>query len=138
MIKSLFPEDMLNKPLGADMSLEGIASKLTYFTEQFHLIHWQTSVYSEHLAVGSAYDFIHDFKDDVIEKLMGYIGGKPRAFKIPPISDGVSASTLAKEVKDYAQELQNYASANGYPDIENMAQDLSGHMAKLLYLLTLS
>ena len=136
-INPLFPEDML-KSSGSDMSLEGIASKLTYFHEQLHLIHWQTSIYAEHLAVGSFYDYIHGFKDDVIEKLMGYTGRKPRAFKMIPITDGASAVAISNEIKEYASELQSYADSNGYSDIENMAQELSGNAAKTLYLLTLS
>lgn len=136
-IRSLFPDDMM-KSMGADMSLEGVASKLTYFHTQIHLIHWQTSSYAEHMALGGLYDFVHDFKDDVIEKLMGYTGRKPKAFKMLPIIDSSNASTIVAELKDYAHELEMFAESNNYPDIENMAQDLSGHAAKTLYLLTLS
>lgn len=137
-LKSLFPEDMMMKPTGSDMSLEGIATKLTYFHEQIHLIHWQTNVYAEHMATGALYDFVHDFKDGVIEKLMGYTGKKPRAFRMLPIVDTPTTSLVVTELKTWAKELADYANSMGYSDIENMAQDLSGNAAKTLYLLTLS
>jgi hypothetical protein len=137
MALTLFPDNMMKSAV-ADMSLEGIAGRLTYFHEQLHLIHWQTSIYAEHMAMGSLYEYIQDFKDDVIEKLMGYTGRKPRAFKIMPVSDGMGAVAVVTEVKMFAAELEQYAEANGYGDISNMSQDLSGHAVKTLYLLTLS
>ena len=136
-IKSLFPEEMI-KSSGGEMTLETIASKLTYFHEQLHLIHWQTSSYAEHQALGSLYDEVQDFKDDVIEKLMGYMGKRPKAFKLQPIVDSISSTSVVQELKSFASSLEEWAEENGYPDVENMAQDLSGKAAKTLYLLTLS
>lgn len=120
------------------MSLEGIAAKLTYFHEQLHLIHWQTSSYAEHVAIGNLYDYVHGFKDDVIEKLMGYTGKKPRSFKFIPIIDNAVVTSVVNDLRSWASELGSYAKSNGYDDIENMSQDLSGHAVKTLYLLTLS
>lgn len=136
-LKSLFPEEMV-KSSGAEMTLEGIAAKLTYFHEQLHLLHWQTTSYAEHQALGSLYDDIQDFKDDVIEKLMGYMGKRPKAFKLQPIVDSISSTSVVQEVKTFAKSLEEWAEANEYCDVENMAQDLSGKAAKTLYLLTLS
>ena len=135
MAKSLFPDEMLKS---GEMSLEAIASKLTYFHEQLHLLHWQTTSYAEHQALGGLYDSIHDFKDDVIEKLMGYMGKRPRAFKMQPIMDTTSATGVVQELKSFAHELMEWAEQNQYCDVENMAQDLSGKAAKTLYLLTFS
>ena len=71
MAKSLFPDEMMKS---GELNLETIAGKLTYFHEQLHLTHWQTKSYAEHQALGGLYDYVHDFKDGVIEKLMGYTG----------------------------------------------------------------
>lgn len=139
MAKSLFPEEMLMKTAPSfDFSLEGVAQKLKHFEEQIHLIHWQTSIYAEHLCTGDLYDYLHDFRDDVIEKMMGYTSRKPKAFKFLPINDGVTSTSIITELKEWANELQSFASANKMNDIENMSQDLSGKAAKSLYLLTLS
>ena len=134
-MKSLFPQEMIS---GNDMSIEGIASKLTYFHEQLHLIHWQTSIYAEHLAMGSLYDYVHDFKDSVIEKIMGYTNRKPGTVKMLPIMTGVTSVSVVTELKEYAKELKVFAETNKFLDISNMADDLSGNAAKTLYLLTLS
>jgi len=136
-MKSLFPENMMSKSNGGEMSLESIASKLTYFHEQLHLIHWQTSSYSEHMATGALYDYVHDFKDGVIEKLMGYTGKRPTGMKMEPLATASSTSVVA-ELMSFASSLKSYAESNGYHDISNLADALSGEAAKTKYLLTLS
>ena len=138
MEQSFFPESILSKGSPSDMTLESIAAKLTYYHLQLHLIHWQTNSYAEHMCLGSLYDYVHDFKDDVTEKLMGYMGRKVRSFKLIPIQDNMMATSIVNEVKSWAAELGSFAKANGYADIDNMSQDLSGHCVKTLYLLTLS
>ena len=73
MAKSLFPDEMMKS---GELNLETIAGKLTYFHEQLHLLHllhWQTKSYAEHQALGGLYDYVHDFKDGVVEKIMGYV-----------------------------------------------------------------
>lgn len=139
MAKSLFPSDMLsNISATSEMTLEGIAGKLTYFHEQLHLLHWQTQSYAEHQALGGLYDYVHDFKDGVIEKLMGYMGKRPKAFKIEPCSDGVSADAVVSSLLSFSSSLKSFAESNGYHDISNLADALSGEAAKARYLLTLS
>jgi len=135
-IKSLFPQEMLNSSSG-EMTLENIAGKLTYFHEQLHLIHWQTSSYAEHQAVGGLYDYVHDFKDGVIEKLMGYTGRKPGPYKIEPLTNCTSSECVSN-LLSFSSSLKSYAESNGYHDISNLADALSGEAAKTKYLLTLS
>jgi hypothetical protein len=136
-VKSLFPEEML-KSSGGEMSLESVAGKLTYFHEQLHLLHWTTTSYAEHQALGGLYDYVHDFKDGVIEKLMGYMGKRPKAPKMEPLSDTASASIVVSELMSFASSLKSFAESNGFHDIANLADALSGEAAKTKYLLTLS
>ncbi len=136
-MKSLFPEEMV-KSSGGEMTLEGIAGKLTYFHEQLHLLHWTTTSYAEHQALGGLYDYVHDFKDGVIEKLMGYTGKRPKAPKVEPLSDTASASIVVSELMSFASSLKSYAESNSFHDISNLADALSGEAAKTKYLLTLS
>jgi hypothetical protein len=139
MAKSLFPSDMLaSSAASSEMTLEGIAGKLTYFQEQLHLLHWQTESYAEHKALGKLYEYIQDFKDDAIEKLMGYTGRRPKAFKIEPCSDGVGADAVVSSLLSFSSSLKSFAESNGYHDISNLADALSGEAAKTRYLLTLS
>lgn len=135
-LKSLFPEEMI-KSSPQEMSLEAIASKLTYFHEQLHLLHWQTSSYAEHQALGGLYDYVHDFKDGVVEKLMGYTGRKPGVFKMEPLTSS-TADAVVSELLGFSSSLKSYAENNSYHDIANLADALSGEAAKTKYLLTLS
>lgn len=131
---SIFPEDMKSS---RNMSLESIAGTLTYFHEELHLLHWQTTSYAQHQALGGLYDYVHGFKDGVIEKLMGYMGKRPKAFKIESLKEA-TPMMVVNELSKFAYDLYLWAGENKYCDVENLAQELSGEAAKTKYLLTLS
>ena len=134
MAKSLFPDEMMKS---GELNLETIAGKLTYFHEQLHLTHWQTKSYAEHQALGGLYDYVQDFKDGVIEKLMGYTGKRPAAYKIEALS-ATDSTVVVTALMDFASNLKRYAESNSFHDIANLADALSGEAAKTKYLLTLS
>jgi hypothetical protein len=135
-IKSLFPEDMM-KSSGGEMTIESIAAKLTYFHEQLHLLHWQTQSYAEHQALGGLYDYVHDFKDGLIEKIMGYTGKRPTAYKIEPLTN-CTGNQCVSDLLSFASSLKDYGERNSFHDVCNLADALSGEAAKTKYLLTLS
>ena len=55
---SIFPDSMKPSKVATEgLTLETIASKLTYFQEQVHLLHWQTNSYAEHKNLGSLYEY---------------------------------------------------------------------------------
>lgn len=139
MAKSLFPQEMLSSASG-ELSPDSIATKLTYFELQLHNLHWATRSYAEHMALGGLYDAVFDLKDEITEKIMGYTGtrakiGNPGQLK--DYSPGVSTQVVT-ELMTFAKQLENYGAGNNMPDIENIAQSLSGTAAKTKYLLTLS
>ena len=136
-LKSLFPEDMISKGASSELSLESIATKLTYFHEQLHLLHWQTTSYAEHQALGGLYDYVHDFKDGLVEKIMGYTGKRPTPYKIEPLIN-CSGSQCVANLLSFASQLKEYGEKNAYHDVCNLADSLSGEAAKTKYLLTLS
>lgn len=139
MAKSLFPSEML-KSSGGELSPDVIATKLTHFELQLHNLHWATKSYAEHMALGGLYDKVFDLKDEIIEKIMGYTGTRAKIGAHSPLKDygaGVSESVV-NELQAFAKQLEAYGEANGMPDIENIAQGLSGDAAKTKYLLTLS
>ncbi len=135
MEKSLFPEKMMRT---SELSIEIVAGKLTYFHDQLHLLHWNTKSYAEHMALGGLYDYVHDFKDGVIEKLMGYVGKRVTSLTIAPISPTASPTAVVADLMAFAHELKVWAGSNSYDDVENLAQSLSGEASKTKYLLTLS
>ena len=120
------------------MTTEDVAGRIAFFHEQIHVIHWNTKIFAEHKATGSFYEYLQDFKDDVVEKLMGYTGKRVKSFKIEPVSMTVDAMDIVDQVLKFAEELMNWADSNKYLDVSNMSQDLSGQAAKMKYLLTLS
>jgi hypothetical protein len=135
MKTSLFPDAMLGV-----LSLDVIKAKLSYFELQLHELHWQTTSLAEHLALGDAYDLIFNNKDEIVEKIMGYSGVRTKAMSVDPIknySQGVP-DIIVSEILVFAKQLQSFGASNGMPDIENIAQSLSGSFAKIKYRLTLS
>jgi DNA-binding ferritin-like protein len=134
MAKSLFPDEMMKS---GELNLETIAGKLTYFHEQLHLLHWQTTSYAQHKALGKLYEYVQDFKDGVVEKLMGYTGKRPGVFKIEALS-GADANSVVTALMDFASNLKAYGETNKFHDVCNLADALSGEAAKTKYLLTLS
>jgi hypothetical protein len=134
MAKSLFPDEMMKS---GELNLEIIAGKLTYFHEQLHLLHWQTKSYAQHKALGKIYEYVQDFKDDVVEKLMGYTGKRPGAIKLEQLT-ATDPNAVVTALMDFASNLKRYAESNSFHDIANLADALSGEAAKTKYLLTLS
>ena len=134
MAKSLFPEDMMNS---GELTLETIAAKFSYFFEQIHLTHLQTPSHAEHLAL-NVWQEVVEAKDEFLEKLMGYEGRKLKAYKIDALVDYTPGypTKIVTDLKSFAKQMETFAGAKGYSDIENLAQSLSGAAAKTLYLLT--
>lgn len=130
---SIFPEDMIKKN---DFSTESIAAKLTYFSEQIHLIHWQTNNNSKHVALGNLYEFIDGKKDGIIEMIMGYSGKKIKNFTIPQVSSGTTAEAVISEIIEYTYNLKEWADENHYCQVANDAIEISGKAAVTKYLLT--
>lgn len=138
-LKSLFSQEMMENAEGT-LTLEIVAGKLSYFYEQLHLLHWQTSSFAEHDALGKLYDRVGDLQDEIVEKIMGYTGKKVKAFRIDVLKDygpGMP-NQVVKELISFAKDLQDFGGRNNMPDIENVAQSLSGEAAQTLYRLTLS
>ena len=134
-MKSLFPDSMMESE---GLTMEIVASKLTYFHDELQLLHWKTMSYAEHMALGGLYEYVHTFKDDAIEKLMGYCGRRVETFKVEPLSDKLIANAVVTDLDSFAKNLVSWAASNNYADIENLAQSLSGEAVKTSYLLTLS
>jgi DNA-binding ferritin-like protein len=138
-LKSLFPDEMMENA-GGSLTLETIAGKLSFFYEQLHLLHWQTTSFAEHEALGKIYDKVGDLQDEIVEKIMGYAGKRVKAFKIDVLKDYAPGmpNKVVKDLVSFAKDLEEFGESNNMPDIENVAQSLSGEAAQTLYRLTLS
>lgn len=132
---------MLKIKKDGEITPEYIQSKLFYLHDVAHKYHLDTKKYSIHKALDCLYKGLVDFKDEISEKLMGYMDGKRigeiEIGKIPSYTDS-EAMSLAEEVKEFGYDLYEWAGKKKYCDIENIAQSLSGLGAKTIYLLTLT
>lgn len=124
-----------------NMTPEGIRNKLFYFENAAHAFHQDTTGGWEHDALGKFYEALAEYKDDIPEKIMGYMGGKRigglKRDQIPPYSGKESSIKLVEEIIIFAKNLEEWAESKEYCDISNIAQSLSGDAAKTMYRLSL-
>lgn len=116
-----------------------VAAKMNYFHIQLHYMHWQTTSYEQHIALGKLYETVADMKDEIVEKLIGYTSIRPVVKEVTGIKNisDYSPDSAVKQLVIYANKLDKWASSKGYVDVSQLAQTLSGEAAKTLYLLSL-
>ena len=87
-----------------------------------------------------AYNVINSLKDEIVEKIMGYTGTRTKAMPVDTIKDYAPgmAEQVVNELQIFSKQLEAFGESNGMPDIENIAQSLSGDAAQTKYRLTLS
>lgn len=136
-MKSVFPQEMLSSQ---GLSLDAIKARLNYFELQVHELHWQTFGLGEHEALGDLYNLIFSIKDEIVEKIMGYTGVRTKAMPVDTIKNYTPgfSNQVVTELISFAKNLEDFGANNNMPDIENIAQSLSGDAAKIKYRLTLS
>lgn len=102
---------------------------------QVRVLHWGTSSYSEHVALGDLYEAISGTADKIAEALMGAQGKRLQlkgSLELVDYAEGMPANY----VKGIGEAL---TSIKGLPtDILNIRDDLLGVVHKTSYLLTLS
>lgn len=124
----------------ASVTPEYIQNQLHYFNDAAQKYHHDTKSFAEHKALGELYEGLNEFRDDILELVMGYTGqriGQLKRIDIPVYSQD-AVLKMVNSLKDFAYEVYQWAEDKKYCDVENTAQDLSGLAAKVLYLLTLN
>jgi len=120
---------------------DSIQNTLFYFHDAAHKYHLDTKSFAEHKALNKLYEGVQDFKDSILEMLMGYLDGKRlgdlKGKDVPPYSHD-NVIKLVDEIREFALDLYEWAESKKYCGVENAAQDLSGLAAKTRYMLTLS
>ena len=103
--------------------------------DQIRVLHWGTTSYPEHVALGDLYDSINDSTDKIAEALMGAQGERFQlkgTLELVDYTEGMPANY----VRGIGEAL---TSITGLPtDILNMRDDLLAAVHKTSYLLTLS
>jgi len=136
--KTLFKNNSVLKE-EKGLTPEIIIGKLFWFHSQAHFLHLQTKSFAEHKALDELYKSLVDMKDEISEQLLGYINRRLNDLPSYPFiaySEGES-SKLCDNIMEFAVTLREWAENNGYENIGNLAQELSGLGASIKYLLTL-
>lgn len=97
------------------------------------LSHYTTKSFAAHSALGRTYDDLNSLLDSITEKLIGYSGEEPKDLNIGSISSSLPKD-LGNSIKLIGERLEEFACSKDYSDIENLAQELSGVGAQLIYL----
>lgn len=133
-----FSEELITRASGA-LSPDVIMSKLVYFRDQAHYIHFNTTSFAVHKALDSLYSSLDGWVDSVGELLLGYIA--PRRFTFPtPIRVDVreSPAEFVNNLCRFADALYEYGESTKWWALSNMAAEISGDGYKAKYLLTLT
>lgn len=97
-----------------------------------HVAHINTRSFAQHKALGEFYDFANDFKDRMIEYMVGQ--GYVNQIVLGPIDTNEDIIDEATEAMDMINE---FSSQSGDETLKNMAADFQESVGKLKYLLLL-
>lgn len=97
------------------------------------LIHWNTTSYAEHKAIGKLYDSLADLTDTLAEAYMGIYG---RFGNVPcQHTDLPEATTYVGEMADYIQSMR--AELPNDTQLQNIVDEIASVVDSTNYLLTL-
>jgi hypothetical protein len=105
---------------------------------KLELFHHNTKSFAQHKAFDDIYEAFDWYKDDLIEKIIGYTGDSYSAVSVNVTYSDTTGVELVNDMYALAKNLAAFSEANGYMDLKNIADSLSGLGAKLNYLLTLN
>lgn len=99
------------------------------------MFHWQTSSYAAHVETGKLFDTIVEVTDELIEQYMG-VYGRPRIAPGTTVAvSNMTAETMSQTLRDGIDYLNRRLPRDSH--IQNLRDELTGHMATALYLLTM-
>jgi hypothetical protein len=112
--------------------------KLMGLQNQIRIFHWQTASFSEHKALGKAYEALDGLIDTFVEAYMGATGEKIKAgFKLSLVDhkNKASADLMDQAYTFLTGQLQEHIS--GRTELENIRDEMLAVVQKTRYLLTL-
>lgn len=99
------------------------------------LMHWQTRSYAAHQAMGTLFDRIIELSDELIEQYMGTYGRVRMAANASVPVPNMTKAAMVSTLRDGIAYLNTRLPRD--PHIQNLRDELTGAMAKALYLLSL-
>jgi hypothetical protein len=106
---------------------------------QLKIYHWQTKSYAEHKAFGNAYEVLDDLIDTFVETYMGKFGVPKARLKFDIEADNYDENHT-QFVKDFISSLlvmRSELNPDTDTELQNILDEMTAELEKLLYLLTL-
>jgi hypothetical protein len=133
---------MRRKPRNAASSINTVtAMKLTYLLtslNQLRIDHWQTKLYAEHKALGTAYEALDALFDTFVETYKGKNSDEltPTVYTVKTNSYNGNLIANYTTMRDSLNEYLG-SCTDGSADLENIRADILGEFNHLLYRLQL-
>ena len=114
-----------------------MVDKLLGLQNQLRMLHWGTSSYAEHKALGKAYEGLDALIDTFVETYMG-VNGK----NLPPVKLDLRPYTLGSAMKLLDQathflSVEMETQLSGNTDLSNIRDEMLSLINQTKYLLTL-
>lgn len=109
---------------------------------QAHIWHLQTTLYSQHMALGQFYEGIQGLKDLILEEFQGIYdvrisGPGESSIKIDFNFGEGKGTDMVKEFKSEINKMYKSPLISNYGTLKNNMDTVEGHAAKTIYLLSL-
>jgi hypothetical protein len=128
----------VNESINESVESDNIINTLQLIDVKLELFHHNTKSFSQHKAFDDIYEAFDWYKDDLIEKIIGYTGDRYTSVKVDATYSDSTGLEIVNDLQNLSQILANFAETNKYADLKNISDSLSGLSAKLNYLLTLN
>lgn len=121
-----------------------IVTNLLKLQSQVRFFHWQTKMYSRHMAFGGFYTAVDPLIDQLVEACMGAIGKESMIMEAPAVIELKNMEEikinefLAETVTFLTSELGKLVPLAQHTDVANIRDGILGEINKLKYLLTLA
>jgi DNA-binding ferritin-like protein len=116
-------------------------SDLLKLVNQIKILHWQTSIYSQHEAFGKIYDELSDLIDLYVEIFIGKYGKIKSKHGFDIKLDDISTVNINSFVEESCEYLLTTfvksLDTNKDTDLFNIRDEMLAQLNKLKYLLTL-
>ena len=114
-----------------------MVDKLLGLQNQLRMLHWGTSSYAEHKALGKAYEGLDALIDTFVETYMGNHGKSlpPIKLYLRPYTLGSAMKLLYQSVHFFSLEMEKELA--GSTDLSNIRDEMLGLINQTKYLLTL-
>lgn len=106
-------------------------------TAAIKLYHWHTRQYAEHKSTDDLFGKMNDLVDKYVETLLGKSPTiRFTGFRSLALPDFTNRSAFMSGIEKYANAIKNRKYSDADSDLENMRDELVGHLNQFIYLMS--